>query len=291
MSHLLSACPSAQLAESLRTPSGGTNGGRPSPSAFDTMETRFFKEGDELSGAPSDALPEAPPNGDVWDEPTVVVDRRRRKGGLLSWTAVATTVCVAGALLAFWKTRPQRQPPSPAVVQPASPVVQVASEPIPPPSIAPTTGEAIPVPAAFLPTLPAIPPPSEPSPPQAAAGAPTPEVDSSAFDACKQAFARHRGKDVLASCGRAFDENPRSASVAVMLAKTELDRGRFRPALNWAKKALALDDNQADAYVFLGGAEQAAGHAPAAKSAYQRYLQLAPKGRYAADLRAILSSL
>jgi hypothetical protein len=283
MSHLLNACPSAQLAESLRTPSGGT--GRPFPSAFDTMETKFFKEGDELSGAPSDALPDAPPTCNVWDEPTVVVERRRRKGGLLSWTVVATTVCAAGALLAFWKTRALPQP----ALQATSPVVPVASDPVPPPSIPPTTGEAIPVPAAALTALPAIPPPIEPSPPQAAAG--TPQVDRGVFDACQQAFARHRGKEVLASCGRAFDENPRSADVAVMLAKTELDRGRFRPALDWAKKALALDDNRADAYVFLGGAEQAAGHAPAARSAYQRYLQLAPKGRYAADLRAILSSL
>jgi len=76
-----------------------------------------------------------------------------------------------------------------------------------------------------------------------------------------------------------------------MLAKTELDRGRSRPARDWAKKALALDDQQADAYVFLGGAEQAAGHRAAARSAYQRYLQLSPKGRYAADLRAVLGSL
>ena len=76
-----------------------------------------------------------------------------------------------------------------------------------------------------------------------------------------------------------------------MLAKTELERGRTHSALDWASKAIALDGNQADAYVFLGGAEQAFGHAAAAKAAYKRYLQLSPHGRYAADLRAVLGSL
>ena len=46
-----------------------------------------------------------------------------------------------------------------------------------------------------------------------------------------------------------------------------------------------------DAYVFVGGAEQSAGHRKAAKEAYKHYLQLAPGGRYAADLRAIVGSL
>jgi hypothetical protein len=59
----------------------------------------------------------------------------------------------------------------------------------------------------------------------------------------------------------------------------------------WATKAIALDGNRADAYVFLGGAEQAFGRPAAAKAAYKRYLQLLPHGRYAGDLRAILGSL
>ena len=32
-------------------------------------------------------------------------------------------------------------------------------------------------------------------------------------------------------------------------------------------------------------------HGPAAKAAYQRYLELAPKGRYARDVRLSLQSL
>jgi Flp pilus assembly protein TadD len=116
-----------------------------------------------------------------------------------------------------------------------------------------------------------------------------PQVD--AFEACRKSFDRHRAKDVLATCPKAIDETPQSAELAVMLAKTEFEHGRARQALDWAKKAVALDADHADAYVYLGGAEQASGRAAAAKAAYKRYLQLAPQGRYAADLRAVLTSM
>jgi predicted TPR repeat methyltransferase len=53
---------------------------------------------------------------------------------------------------------------------------------------------------------------------------------------------------------------------------------------------VAADPNLADAYVFIGTAEQAAGHAQAAKIAYLKYLELAPTGRYAQDLKAIVGN-
>jgi hypothetical protein len=43
--------------------------------------------------------------------------------------------------------------------------------------------------------------------------------------------------------------------------------------------------------VFVGEAEQNAGHTKAAKEAYAHYLRLAPSGRYATDLRAVQRSL
>ena len=89
----------------------------------------------------------------------------------------------------------------------------------------------------------------------------------------------------------AFTADPGVAEIAVVLAKIEFDRGRSAQALAWSKKAIAADPDAADAYVFLGGAEQNAGHGKAAKLAYQHYLHLAPAGRYAADLRAIVNSL
>jgi len=100
-----------------------------------------------------------------------------------------------------------------------------------------------------------------------------------------------RNKDILAECPAAFTADPSAVDIALELAKIEFDRGRSAQAFAWSRKAIAANPDAADAYVFLGGAEQNAGHGKAAKQAYQRYLHLAPTGRYAADLRAIVSSL
>jgi tetratricopeptide (TPR) repeat protein len=229
------------------------------------METLFFQEGDEMSEGAS------APGPDVWDEPTLITRRKRRKGRLATWTALAAAALVACAILAFWRTRGNAEPARP-VAAPEPVVTPVAAPTIPPP--------AAPEPETI-----------QPPPPSAAAGVLSLPSDDGALAACKKAFDRHRAKDVLAACGRAFANDPTSAEIAVMLAKTEFDRGRSRQALDWAKKAIALDENQADAYVFLGGAEQAFGRAAEAKAAYLRYLQLAPKGRFAAELRTVLHSL
>ena len=47
----------------------------------------------------------------------------------------------------------------------------------------------------------------------------------------------------------------------------------------------------ADAYVYLGGAEQELGNTSEAQAAYKKYLELAPKGRHARELRAVLDGL
>jgi tetratricopeptide (TPR) repeat protein len=237
--------------------------------AFNTVETEFFREGDELSSGPQ-------ATGDGWDEPTVTCARRRRPRGFASWAGLAAAAGVASAFLACWHVRRASEPAAPA------PVVAAPAPTNDSPSL------AVPAPAASQ-TAPS--PSSQASSLEAAAGALIPPPDGRSLAACKQAYGRHRGKAVLAACGRAFTQNPRSADVAVMLAKTEFDRGHVRKALDWAKKAIALDEDLADAYVFLGGAEQAAGRPAAARTAYQRYLQLAPSGRYAGDLRAVLRTL
>jgi tetratricopeptide (TPR) repeat protein len=139
--------------------------------------------------------------------------------------------------------------------------------------------------------------------PTALAVAPTADTDkpsgalavppggNDAQQACRKAVAEKQKKAILAKCTEAFAADPRAADIAVLLAKLEFDRGRLEQAFDWSKKAIAVDPTLADAYVFIGEAEQSAGHAKAAKDAYARYLHLAPSGRYAADLRAVLRSL
>ena len=296
MSHMPQHCLPAEIPAVPEPASTGAPESRPpsssrdSASAFDTMETKFFKEGDDLSIAggedPSDAPPAVePPKSGGWDEVTVVVARRRRKGRLASYLALIAAGFAACAVLAGWHVR---RSAAAASLPESVPTAAPASLPEPAPALAPVyvpPAEPIPAPAAPQSDE------SEASPPRAAAGTLPPETNSPAIAACKRAFDQHGGKAVLAECGRAFAADPQSAEIAVMLAKTEFDRGHFRPALDWARKALALDQNQADAYVFVGGAEQAAGHLAAARTAYKHYLQLSPKGRYATDLRRVLGSL
>lgn len=76
-----------------------------------------------------------------------------------------------------------------------------------------------------------------------------------------------------------------------MLAHAELNRGRLSRAGDLADKALALDPGSADAYVIAGGVHQDSGRNREAKAAYRKYLELAPRGRYADELRSIVNSL
>lgn len=280
MSRMPERRPSIQVSEILTSSSPAQQGSRilalpAAPvSQFDTVETRFFKEGDELS-----ALPAAM---DSFDDPTGFRAIPLRAGKHTLWLAsLAATLALCGIVL-LWNARHDAR----ASVL-SAPATATAAPPVAPamaavPTAVPAT-PPIPTPAAVL----SSPPSAQPT----AAGAVPTEPSHEALDACKKAYDRHRAKDVVLSCGQAFASNPQSAEIAVMLAKTEFERGHARQSLDWARKALVLDESQADAYVFLGGGEQAAGHAAAARAAYRRYLQLSPQGRYAADLRAVLRSL
>jgi Tfp pilus assembly protein PilF len=96
---------------------------------------------------------------------------------------------------------------------------------------------------------------------------------------------------IVAACRPAIEAQPEAADIMVILARAELDRGRAGEAWTWAKKALSVNPDLADAYLMLGGAEQEAEHPAEAKAAYKKYLELAPTGRHARDLRAILDNL
>jgi hypothetical protein len=295
-------------------------------SQFDSVDTRFFDEGDEISRAtgPTEAfedLTSSPPRSKRWSRALPVIGvaaailvatggiayrRATRHSGDMARMATLAEAAAQQAVATLAVSRRQ-----PAAV-PTPPIAIVAAPPVTAPPVVPAP--AVPTPAraaveASSSPAPAVAPViarSMPSPPLAMAGAIAPathEADSEAdqdaktptslaiVESCRKAFHDRRAKDVLETCALAFTQDPRSAEVAVMLAKTEFDRGRSRQALDWARKAVAIDENHADAYVYMGGAEQAAGHSAAAKFAYKRYLQLAPRGRFAADLRAVLRSL
>jgi hypothetical protein len=244
----------------------------PAKNHFDTFETNFFQQGDDSAGIPVAT--------DQFDDLDQVAQGKHPVLSRQSLMGLATTsTCVAFlACLALWRSN------APA---PAPPIAFTSSTATPP------------APAADPEPVPVVPLPSEaPTPniatkveaePSGAANAPSPESD--AQDRCKKSIRGKRAKEILAACPAAFAENASDAETAVALAKVEFDRGRFAQAHAWSKKAIAVNPASAEAYVFVGGAEQYAGHAKAAKEAYKNYLRLAPSGRYAAELRTIVNSL
>jgi tetratricopeptide (TPR) repeat protein len=241
---------------------------------FSSLETGFFQEGDALTAQ----------TVDTFDEPTSV--GRARRSSRKHWPvaiAVLGAAGIASLILFLGAHRKSNLRPSSAVV-----VSVAAAQPIP--VVVPIAAQT--AVAAEIPAQAPVVARQAPSPPPATAGAvaAAPGTDD-AVESCRKAFDQHHSKDVLFSCAQAFASTPTSAEIAVMLSQTEFDRGHARQALAWAQKAIAIDSERANAYVYLGGAEQAAGHKAAAKSAYKRYLQLAPQGRYAAELRAVLASL
>lgn len=118
-----------------------------------------------------------------------------------------------------------------------------------------------------------------------------PSAQATLEQSCQSAFDRKRYKDVIDNCSRAFEAKPHAAQLAAYVAEVEFNRGRPAQALSWAQKAASANPSLPDAYVFIGGAEQQSGHAQAAKVAYLKYLQLAPNGRFASDLRAVVRGL
>ncbi|MBL9004343.1 MAG: DUF4388 domain-containing protein [Myxococcales bacterium] len=211
-------------------------------------------------------------------------------------------------------------PPSSAGIQPepvlpsASPSASATSSL--PPSPAPTG------PAAVQLAAPAIPSParSEPSAPQPVAGNPAaiepapssappvspvpPAASDSAVSATEAAAAQARfaaviskGKQALfrgqfSKTRQALREaahiKPQSAEVLSLQADLALDEGNAESALRLAKKALHLDPTYPDAHLSLAMAAQANADTMTARSHFKKYLELAPNGDRAKDVKAIL---
>jgi Flp pilus assembly protein TadD len=77
----------------------------------------------------------------------------------------------------------------------------------------------------------------------------------------------------------------------VLLANCHLDRGDYERALSVAQLASAANPENADAYLVIGAVQQEKSHNAEARTAYERYLKLAPKGQYAGEIRSILATL
>jgi hypothetical protein len=92
------------------------------------------------------------------------------------------------------------------------------------------------------------------------------------------------------ACARAFDADPTNAALALAVAHAEHAHGSVSEAGQWAKRALALDGKTAEAHLLIARAEVAQGNRDEARTAYRRYLELAPRGWHKAEARAALEA-
>jgi CheY-like chemotaxis protein len=127
-------------------------------------------------------------------------------------------------------------------------------------------------------------------PPVAAAGdGGAPAGDYAAL--IKDAVAlRKKGKRAaaIATYEQAAALDPTADAAPLALANVYLDSGNNKKAAEWAQKAISANAQGADAYMILGTANLDLGRNADARAAFRKYLELAPKGRHAADVRALL---
>ncbi|HVR64541.1 MAG TPA: DUF4388 domain-containing protein [Polyangia bacterium] len=205
-------------------------------------------------------------------------------------------------------TPPAPTPRAPAVTPaPPPPAIEATSEkPAPRPAAPPAaelpaagSGEAAKPAAARSRTVTAVAAEAAARPVPPPRNAPAPATGESARESgfpellqkCRSAFGQGKMREAAAACAAAKDANGESGDALLMLAHVEFNRNHLKEALQWAEKAIKADPNLADAYVIFGGVQQDAGRNREAKWAYKKYLELAPRGQYAADLRAIIDTL
>jgi CheY-like chemotaxis protein len=249
---------------------------------FSDSASRWMNEGDDIGRRRSEALDE------------LGLPSRFRGLALVA----AAAVLASGGFLAVRAMR-GGHPAASATIEPASPAaapVAPVLEPIAhvpaPPAVPPALAAA---PIVAPPPAAAAAKAGQPATAVAAPGSAEPAPETSPFaqllEACQTAFNAGRMKDATVACTAAKESNPESAQALGLLSHAEFNRNHRKEALSWAERTIKIDPKLADAYVIIGGVQQDAGHAAEAKAAYRRYLELAPKGQYASDLRAIIETL
>ncbi|HEX2574259.1 MAG TPA: response regulator [Polyangia bacterium] len=104
-------------------------------------------------------------------------------------------------------------------------------------------------------------------------------------------FDQGRASKAIAPLEQALALNPSGVEALILLGQVYSDKGQGKKAITLAERALGLEPGNADAYLVKGIAEQSLGNKAAAKAAYGEYLKLAPQGKSASEVRAILRSL
>ena len=122
-----------------------------------------------------------------------------------------------------------------------------------------------------------------------------PPVEDAAFKEklaeARSLYERHK----LKAAGEALDALKGAESnhpdVLLLTAQVLLEREKFDDAMSAAKRCVELSSTQADCWLTLGVLQQNAKEKEAAIAAYEKYLNLAPSGRYVRDASSQLKRL
>ncbi len=167
------------------------------------------------------------------------------------------------------------------VVEPIAPVAVV--EPAAPVAVAEPVVTAAPPTAVITPPA----PPEIPPPPGVA-----PPADARALtDEGKRLYARGKIKQAIAILEKAAAADSANDDALVALAKCHLDQGANGKALAESRQAAKVNERNADAYIVIGTVQQQNGHGAEAKAAFKKYVELSPKGEFAAEIRSIMKTL
>lgn len=198
-----------------------------------------------------------------------------RRGVIVAVAAFAAAAVVGVVFAVGGKKTPPRKPAT-TIAQPATAIAQ-------PPAPAPPAPTAVATP---LPT-PAVAPPA------------TVEVKPASNDDEYQSllaegralYKKGQAKRAMVPLEKAIALKADGDEALVILANCHLDRGALDKALAAAQLAVAANGDNADAFLVIGAVQQQKQHIPEARTAYERYLKLSPKGEYAGEIRSILASL
>ncbi len=293
------------------TPTRETPASAASPtSPTSALEAEFFGSGDSFGAGDSFGFGDSYEDedyGDYGDEGDPFGGNVSAAPRRVPWTAIlGGAVLVVAVFFVFAKlgefSRGETDTPetADAKAQPGSDAKAPSKAP-PPSELAKAAGEGQPVtPAdAKAPDAPDAKAPDATAPdaasPDAKAPPVAPPVEDEAFKAklaeARSLYERHKLKDAGEALEALKGAESNHPDVLLLTAQVLLERSKLDDAMTAAKRCVEVSSTQADCWLTLGVLHQNSKDTEAAIAAYEKYLNLAPSGRYVRDASSQLKRL
>jgi len=242
---------------------------------MDDLERAFLGGGDELP------LDEAGPEGD--DDP--FMSRSAAAPPPPPWPLIGAVVGGV-ALVALVLFRDRLFPPETPTQTDDVAVVDSAADTKAPPEPLPV---APPEPVTPVPVAPEVNPVKPVTPVTPAA--PLDATFTEALAKARAAYTAGKLKPAAEALATLATQAPDHPEVLLLTAQVQLEQEKLAEAQTTAERCVAVDAKLADCWLTLGVLRQNNKDEPGAITAYEKYLELAPTGRYARDATSQLARL